>query len=295
MRAILLILLVPVLRADDQTQKMTARVSEEAEAFAKLAPEVLGTETLHQKAQKPPARFHPRVGDAAKGPPAPSFRERTVVSEYGFTSFSNEPGALHELRQVVSVAGRKVEDSKKAQDSLAKVIMASDDGRKKEVLKQFEKVGLLGAVTDFGQLILLFARRELERYEFAVKGPDTLENAPVLVFTYKQLDGPEGLTLIQANKKDQLHRLRMQGEIWVNPESYVPMRITMVAMEGVENAPLHEEASVDYAMSKFGALLPVSTTHRELRAGKVIAENHFSYSDFRKFGASSDIKFEVAP
>jgi len=38
----------------------------------------------------------------------------------------------------------------------------------------------------------------------------------------------------------------------------------------------------------------VSTEHRELHGGKVVAENHFTYADFHKFGASSDIKFEVA-
>src|SRR5579871_1237050 len=165
MRSRLLIALVmawmlPLLRADEQTQKMAARVSEEAEAFAKLAPEVLGTETLHQKAQKPATRFHPRVGTAATNP-GPVWKERTVVSEYGFATLADDQGALRELRQVVSVDGRKVEDTKKAQESLAKVITAKDDTRKKEVLKQFEKVGLIGAVTDFGQLILLFGRREL--------------------------------------------------------------------------------------------------------------------------------------
>jgi hypothetical protein len=40
-------------------------------------------------------------------------------------------------------------------------------------------------------------------------------------------------------------------------------------------------------------VLPVSTAHRELHGGKVRAENHFSYTGFRKFGASSDVKFEV--
>ena len=34
---------VRVSRADELTQKMTARVSEEAEAFLKIAPEILGT------------------------------------------------------------------------------------------------------------------------------------------------------------------------------------------------------------------------------------------------------------
>ena len=31
-------------------------------------------------------------------------------------------------------------------------------------------MGLVGAVTDFGQLLLLFTRRDLERYEFTAKG-----------------------------------------------------------------------------------------------------------------------------
>src|ERR1700684_1044049 len=105
MRAILLILLVPVLRADDQTQKMTARVSEEAEAFLKLAPEVLGTEKLHQASVKPPSRFHPRVGAAAAVPPPPQWKNRDIVSEYGFSAFTGQAGAIHELRQVVSVDG----------------------------------------------------------------------------------------------------------------------------------------------------------------------------------------------
>jgi len=50
---------------------------------------------------------------------------------------------------------------------------------------------------------------------------------------------------------------------------------------------------VDYTMSSYGALLPLWTEHRELRGGRVTAENKFSYADFRKFGASSDIKFDV--
>jgi hypothetical protein len=71
------------------------------------------------------------------------------------------------------------------------------------------------------------------------------------------------------------------------------LQITLIASQGDAPHSLREEAAVTYAMSRFGALLPVSTEHRELRSGKVVAENHFSYSDFQKFGASSDIKFEA--
>ena len=45
----------------DDTQAMLARVSEEADAFRRLAPSLLGHETLEQKARKP---THPVSGRA---------------------------------------------------------------------------------------------------------------------------------------------------------------------------------------------------------------------------------------
>lgn len=287
MRLLCLLLLIPWLRADDLTKKMTARVSEEAEAFERLAPEVLGQETLHQRSMKPASRFRPRVGNGP--PPAPEWQERTIVSEYGFTSFSS---SLHEIRQVTSVDGKKVEDTKKAQAALAKAITATDDARKKQLLKQFEKYGLLGAVTDYGQALLLFTRHNLERYEFTVRGTNSLNGQTVRVFGYRQIDGPETVTVIEENRNDKVNHLRIEGELWVRADDFVPMRIIMIATQTEAPDRAREEAAIDYAMSPYGALLPVKTEHRETRWNKIDAENQFSYSDFKKFGASSDIKFD---
>ena len=290
MRGLLFLACLPLLQADEQTQEMIARVSEEAEAFQALAPQVLGKETLRQRAMKPPPRFRPRVGAAVGAPPPPEWQERNIVSEYGYASLA---GVLHELRQVTAVDGRQVAEDKQAQDALGKAITASDDERKKEVMKRFEKYGLRGAVTDFGQLLLLFTRREMGRYEFTPKGAEMLSGVRVLVFRYKQIDGPEALTLIRADRGDRVVDLNIEGEIWVQADNYVPLRITL-ASQGLSGQP-REEASVDYAMSPYGALLPTQTLHRELNAGKVTAENKFVYSDFHRFGASSDIKFEAEP
>ncbi len=289
---ILCIQIASPIRADELTRKMTARVSEEAEAFRRIAVQVLGTEKLHQAAIKPPGRFHPRVGNGA--PPPAQWKQRDVVSEYGFASFGGDSGAIHELRQVISVDGHKVAESRKAQESLAKAITANDDVRKKEAMKELEKFGLTGAVTDFGQLLLLFGRREIERYEFSFKSATMIGYDRALVFTYKQLDGPEGITLIEGNKGDRTQKLKLAGEIRVRAADFLPLQITMSARQGDGPDALREEAAVTYAMSPFGALLPVSTEHRELRGGKAVAENQFAYTDFHKFGASSDIKFEVA-
>jgi hypothetical protein len=297
MRVLCVLLLIPLVRADELTNKMRARVSEEAEAFQRLAPDVLGEETLHQRSMKPPGRFHPRIGSAAAAAPKPEWQERTIVSEYGFTAFSGaDSSSLHEIRQVTTVDGKKIEDRKKAQEALAKAILANDDGRKKALLKQFEKYGLVGAVTDYGQALLLFTRRNMERYEFTTKGSNSLDGQPVRVFGYRQIDGPETVTLIEEKNKDQVKHLRIEGELWVRTDDFVPVRITMMAVnQGPEVDRVNEEASIDYAMSAFGALLPVKTAHRETRGGKIAAENQFNYANFRKFGSSSDIKFDAPP
>ena len=294
MRLLPCLLLIPLLRADDVTQKMMARVSEEAEAFQRLAPEVLGQETLHQRSMKPASRFRPRMGNAVTTAPTPQFQDRTIVSEYGFTSFSSgDAGSLHELRQVTSVDGKKIEDAKKAQAALAKAIQAKDDGRKKVLLKQFEKYGLLGAVTDYGQALLLFTRRNMERYEFTAKGENWLNGERVLVYRYRQIDGPETVTLIEEKNKDAVRHMRIEGELWVRADNLVPVRVVMLASQGFKEDQVKEDAAIDYAMSQYGALLPTKTEHRETRGGKIAAENQFVYSNFKKFGASSDITFDT--
>src|SRR5258708_2106300 len=143
-------------RADERTQQLMARLSQEADAFRKLAPNVVGQETLFQRAVKlSKGGLHIRVGASAQNAPQPCWQERRIVSEYSFAAFSGEGGALHELRRVTAVDGKTIQDGKKAQQELAAIVTAADDKRKKELLEQFEKNGLLGAVTDFGQVLLL--------------------------------------------------------------------------------------------------------------------------------------------
>jgi hypothetical protein len=283
------------LHADERTQRLAARLSEEASAFQHIATQVLGEEVLHQRALKPPPRFRPRIGNAAKEPPKPTLQQREIVSEYSFATLSGESGEVHELRQVISVDGRKISDAAKAQENLAKVVTSSSDERKKQLLKDFERHGLIGAATDFGQLILLFAPREILKYEFTFKRQERRGAAILLVFGYKQIDGEQPLTLIEARRQDAMRKLPVEGEVWVWESSFQPVKITLTASQGEGAQSVREEAAVEYTMSSYGALLPVSTEHREIRAGEVVAENVFNYRDFKKFGASSDIKFEAEP
>jgi hypothetical protein len=57
---------------------------------------------------------------------------------------------------------------------------------------------------------------------------------------------------------------------------------------------VREEASVDYSPTSFGALAPNSVDHKELIGGQLSVQNSFLYSDFHRFGADAEIKFEPA-
>jgi len=266
-------------------------LSQQADAFRKIAPDVVGHETLFQRAMKPPkGGLHIRVGAKAQKASEAAWQERRILSEYSFAVFAADGGALHELRRVTEVDGRAVQDSKKAQEDLAAIVTAPDDKRKKELLEQFEKYGLVGAATDFGQLLLLFNSRDVMHYEFTYRRTEMQGVARVLVFGYQQIDGREGLTVLDAKQGNSARTVRISGEVWVRETTFIPVRVTLAT----DQDQLREEASVDYSMSAFGTLLPFWTEHRELRAGKVVAENKFSYSDFHKFEAASQINFGAA-
>ena len=282
MRGLTLLCFALALRADDSTQKLVRRLGDEAAAFQKIAPQLVGREVLHQRALAPP-RFKMRMGDAAKEPQAADWKEHEIVSQYDFALLGRQ---IHELREVTSVDGKRVAGEKKAQDALAKLVVASDAERKRRALQQLEKYGLLGGATDFGQILLLFSRGSVERYEFTAAGPRLLGTVATQVFHYQQLDGPQALTVFRGSSgagAAATQRLSVQGEIWVREADGLPLRITMTATDSSTDKTLREEATVDYAMSAFGTLLPAEITQRELRAGEEVAENKFSYRDFHRF------------
>ena len=293
-RALAFLFLVLPLSAADPVQQMTARLSEEADAFRRIAPSLLGQETLEQKAHKPVPRFRPRVGKDAQTPPPTVWQDRQIVSEYGFAALGGETETLHELRRVISVDGRPISDSKKAEDSLARIISLKDDQREKELLKEFEKYGLVGAVMDFGPILMLFAPREIEHYEFALKGPQLMGATQALVFSYTQIDGPELATLFETSSGAKPHKIKVKGEIWVRADNFLPLRITLSVSEGQGAKAVREEASVDYSPTAFATLAPSSVDHRELRGGELMVQNSFLYRDFHKFSADADIHFDIA-
>jgi hypothetical protein len=284
----ILLLTARVWAQQDEIARMTGRIAEEADVFAHVARSVLSEEKLAQRTRKPAARFRPHIGE----PPKEEFLVREIVSEYGYSSLKDSPAALHEFRTVISVDGKKLLAPEKARRTLTLGVRSTDDRAKKQMLRDFEKHGLIGAATDFGQLILLFTRRRLADYQFAVIGQDRIGADTAIVLSFKQKSGQEALTIFAGNAA---LRSELQGAIWVRNPDYLPLRIKLISARDEGQYVINTEATVDYTMSPHGCVLPAAVVHRDTVAGSLITENIFYYAPFRKFGAESELKFETPP
>jgi hypothetical protein len=278
-----------LLAGDERLAVILGRLSEEAEIFAQMAPDMVAQETLKQRARKAPARFRPRAGKSVVQAPKPQYRSREIVCEYGYSAFREAPGVLHEFRQVVSVDGRRIASVEKARRTLSRGLRSDDDRLKKRMLEDFEKHGLIGAASDFGQVILLFGRRRLANYTFRIMGPGRIGADAALVVEFRQTGGSGSLLIFE--RRNALHQ-PLEGEIWVRQTDNLPLEVVLRSSRQQGGARIREEAKVDYVVSPHGALAPVSVVHREFAGDELVVENQYQYSSFRKFSSQSEIKFD---
>ncbi len=267
------------------------RVSEEAEAFHNAAPRIVGHEVLRQKAARRKSRFRLRIGQDALQRPPVKFEEKEIVSEYGFATFPEAPESLHELRHVVSVDGRQVSDQTKARETLTLGLSGRDDRIKKKLLRQFERYGLAGAATDFGQLVLLFRRRHLPNYEFQVLRESFLGASRVKILGFRQREGLESLTIFEGRSATQA---KLEGELWVREADFVPLRITLSTAVADGGHQVEHRGAVDYFRSSYGVLLPASVQYEKLIDGELAVENVSAYSSYQMFSVDTEIRFTPA-
>jgi hypothetical protein len=289
----LLALLVLVFPAAAQTlPAILSRLAEEAEVFRRAAPRMLAEETLTQRGSKPPSRFRPRVGAAATKPPAPKMQTREIVSEYSFGALKQEPEALHEFRQVISVDGKPLSTQAKARHSLALGLQSPDDRARKRMLENFQKYGLTMAVVDFGPLVLLFTKRQIGNYHFELAGQDRIGADQVQVVAYRQVSGPDRMLVFQG--REAIHQ-PIEGRIYARVPDGLPLRITILETREVGKHAFRDEATVDYVLNAHGFLAPAAVTHRGYAGNQLVVEDHFRYTPFKAFGADAEIKFTIPP
>ena len=288
------------------------RLAEEAEIFQQNAPKSLTQETLEQRALMSSAtRFRPRIGKKAVNapPPAPRLVVRQIVSEYSVGALKDaaEP-TLTELRQVVSVDGRKVQSAERARHSLSLGVTSPDDRVRKRMLEDFARHGLVDIATDYGIILLAFSKRGMEKMHITLAGEEQMGTDAAWALNFEQESADAGMLQFVGNEAS---RRALQGRVLVRKSDGLPMRIqvwTKPPEESVNqmfkrlsgNAPpptavTRDEATVDYIRSAHGYLTPVSVIHRHLVDGKLITENLYRYDPFKRFSADADIKFTELP
>jgi hypothetical protein len=299
MRLTPLLLALPIWPAslDPQLQKILDRVSEEAEVFHQSASRLIASERLLHRGRKSPPRIRMSTG-ADPQLNTLGYLEREIISEYGFASFKEAPESIREFRQVVSVDGRQVAGLEKARETLTMNIKSDDDRLRKKMLQEFERhAGLVGAATDFGQIILMFRRRALDRYEFTLPHgrKDTVGLEKVAVVSYRQKESKDGARVFHGR---QMTIIPTRGEIWVRESDLLPLRIIVVIPSIEDKMEVIHTGEADYEQTRFGILLPRAVRYTRKEGGLNMVENFAFYSDYRMFKVETNIRFtpeEVQP
>jgi hypothetical protein len=273
--------------------QILSRLAEEAEVFQQNAPKALTLETLEQRALIPPSRFHPRIGKAATEAPKPRLQVREIVSEYSVGTLKESATRdLFELRQVVSVDGRKVQSAESARHALSLGIKSPDDRIRKRMLEDFAKHGLVDIATDYGLILLAFTKRGQENMAITAGGEQQVGADTAVVVSWRQKTSEEG-ALVFAGK--QASRRSLQGRLLVRKSDGLPLRVEAWTERKDGNVTSREDATVEYVQSAHGFLTPASVVHRHLINGSLITENLYRYEPFKMFTADTEIKFTELP
>jgi len=267
-----------MLPAQDALSTQTLpQVARQASKFWQAASGYYCRETLHQKAlifPKPKLRIGRKATEAVK----PEFKDREIISYYALGSFRSTPEALHEFRQVLQVNGKPVMPEAKALQRFRAILDSRDDRARTELQEDFDQANLAVAATDFGQLILLFTKANLEKYIFERDSSALIGADRAIVIKFHQNAGQEAFRIGEPGKQV---KQPLSGKLWVRESDNQPLRITLTSSRQLESDEIRDEASVDYAPTAAGAVLPASVVYRRYINNEMKVENVSQYSDWQ--------------
>jgi hypothetical protein len=269
---------------------LLSRVAEEAEMLQQNAPKSLSREVLEQRALMPATRFRPRIGKKAVAVvPPPRLLVREIISEYSVGTLKESVVQnLTELRQVISVDGRKFQSPERARHALSLGITSPDDRIRKRMLEDFARHGLVDIATDYGIFLLAFSKRGLENMKVVLAGEEYVGADAVWVLEWQQTSPDAGMLEFLGN---QASRVALQGRLLVRQSDGLPLRIQSWSEHPQGAHQIRDEATVDYIQCAHGFLTPASVVHHHLVDGRVITENLYRYDPFKLFSADAEIKF----
>jgi len=269
---------------------LLSRVAEEAEMLQQNAPKSLTREVLDQRALMPGTRFRPRIGKKATAEVQPlRLVVRQIVSEYSVGTLKESTVQnLTELRQVISVDGRKMQTAERARHALSLGITSPDDRVRKRMLEDFARYGLVDIATDYGIILLAFSKRGLENMKVELDGEALVGTDAAWVLNWRQTSTEGGMLEFLGN---QASRLALEGRLLVRQSDGLPLRVEAWSEHPQGAHKIRDEATVDYVQSVHGFLTPASVIHRHMVDGQAVTENLYRYEPFKLFSADAEIKF----
>src|SRR5258708_20110029 len=149
--------------------------------------------------------------------------------------------------------------------------LVSPEARARKVLQaDFDKTGLAIAAVDFGQLILLFTKTNLEKYTFASQSTGLIGADRAVVIAFRQNAGAESFRIVESGK--QVNE-PLSGELWVRDSDFMPLRITLTVSRHEQLEEIRHQAHVDYEIKAGGTLLPASVVYRRYRSDQLSGED----------------------
>ena len=224
---------------------LLSRVAEEAEMLQQNAPKALTQETLEQRTLMPATRFRPRIGRKATATvDPPRLVVRQIVSEYSVGTIKDSTAHnLTELRQPITVDGRKVQSPASARHALSLGVTSPDDRVRKRMLEDFARHGLVDIATDYGIFLLAFSKRGLQNMAVSFGGEEPVGTDAAWVLNWRQTS-PDGGVLEFLGNEASRHAL--QGRLLVRQSDGLPLRIQSWSQYPQESHTIRDEATVDY-------------------------------------------------
>jgi hypothetical protein len=248
------------------------QLSARAGRFWDAAPSWYCRETLRQTGPDQHKQKHGiHFSNPSNAAPA-EMGNREIVSWYGFSTYSANSEAIHEIRQVAEVDGNPV-DGAPSESDFRRILLARDDSAKHELAEKFQAATLSDAPFDFGQLVMLFTRRAIDRYSFTLRGADLVGAQRVTVYQYSQQTGTPALHIDEKT-------IPLTGTVSLLDPDGTPVRITVVAVRKGK-MEVRDEADVDYEEVAHGVILPASLVHRRFVAGALHSDDRALYSDWK--------------
>jgi hypothetical protein len=232
-------------------------------------------------------------------------KRRTLVSTFIVYQFSRDEQAIAEFRNIVSVDGRKVNDSdKRAQEFFEDISKADSVGREITKLERegtrFDEGLSINGLTLFQAPVLADNLRP--NFEFSIEGGKRIDGHDLTIIRYRQIRETPYISIdptqmVSDGKASVIYdidipgargsRARLDGKLWIETNSgrlWKETRVLTVQPEGFVEPVVVADASLEYRDSGFGILTPRDIMFTQFRPAK-------RPEDFRK---EISVRFEYA-